>query len=217
MGLNKARGNMYEFATHTFNTIKGKCYHDCKYCYVKKWGKLKDIRFDERELKTDLGEGNFIFVGSGNDMFAEKIPEEWIDKTLEYCRRFDNKYLFQSKNPGRMLGFLMKFPKNTVLGTTIETNRDYRISKAPLVLGRADAMYNLHLLGFETMITIEPILDFDLEDFLWLIRCANPKWVNIGSDSQKNGLPEPSADKIKKLIKYLNFTEVKIKKNLKIF
>ena len=27
---------MYEFVTHTWNPIKGKCYHDCSYCYMKK-------------------------------------------------------------------------------------------------------------------------------------------------------------------------------------
>ena len=32
MGLNKSKGNMYEFTTHTYNTIKGKCPHDCGYC-----------------------------------------------------------------------------------------------------------------------------------------------------------------------------------------
>lgn len=28
MGLNISKGNMYEFVTHTWNIIKGKCYHD---------------------------------------------------------------------------------------------------------------------------------------------------------------------------------------------
>ncbi len=41
MGLNKSNGNMYEWITHTWNTIKGECYHDCSYCYMKKWGKPK--------------------------------------------------------------------------------------------------------------------------------------------------------------------------------
>ena len=100
MGLNKSKGNMYDFVTHTWNTVKGKCYHDCSYCYMKKWGKLNDVRFDEKELKTDLGKDNFIFVGSGCDMFAESIPDEWIKKTLKHCGLYeDNQYLFQTKNP----------------------------------------------------------------------------------------------------------------------
>jgi molybdenum cofactor biosynthesis enzyme MoaA len=33
MGLNKSTGNMHEFITHTWNTIKGECPHGCSYCH----------------------------------------------------------------------------------------------------------------------------------------------------------------------------------------
>ena len=33
MALTKSRGNMYPFVTHTWNAIKGICFHDCPYCY----------------------------------------------------------------------------------------------------------------------------------------------------------------------------------------
>ena len=59
MSLNKSTGNMYEFITHTWNTIKGECPHGCSYCYMKRWGKQQPVHFDEKELKTDLGIGNF--------------------------------------------------------------------------------------------------------------------------------------------------------------
>lgn len=36
MGLNKAKGEMYKFVTHTWNTVKGECFHNCRYCYMKK-------------------------------------------------------------------------------------------------------------------------------------------------------------------------------------
>ena len=85
MGLNISKGNMYEFITHTWNTVKGKCIHDCSYCYMKRFKTLKDIRFDESELKTNLGTNNFIFVGSSNDLFSDNIPREWIMKTFEHC------------------------------------------------------------------------------------------------------------------------------------
>lgn len=81
--LNKSKGNMYEWVTHTWNTVKGECYHDCSYCYMKRWGKLNPVRFDEKELKTDLGNENFIFVGSSNDMFADNMCSGWVLKTLE--------------------------------------------------------------------------------------------------------------------------------------
>ena len=92
--LNPSKGNMYPFVSHTWNTVKGKCPHNCSYCYMKRFGKQSDLHFDEKELKTDLGEGNFIFVGSSCDMWADAIPGLWIKATLEHCRQFQNKYLF---------------------------------------------------------------------------------------------------------------------------
>jgi hypothetical protein len=73
MALNISKGNMYEFITHTWNPIKGKCPHDCSYCYMKRWGHLKPPRLVESEFNTDLGSGNFIFVGSSCDMWAERV------------------------------------------------------------------------------------------------------------------------------------------------
>ena len=83
MGLNKSKGNMYKFITHTWNTVKGACEHDCSYCYMKRWGKLKPARFDEKELKTDFG--NFIFVGSSNDLFAKGISDEGYGSLYKSC------------------------------------------------------------------------------------------------------------------------------------
>ena len=130
--LNKSNGNMYEFVTHTYNTVKGLCYHDCSYCYMKRWGNLKAVRLEEKEFKTNLGKNNFIFVGSSNDMFSKKTPKDWIIKTLNYCLEFNNKYLFQSKNPARFLepeifNLLKKFDSITI-GTTIESNLFFKES-----------------------------------------------------------------------------------------
>ena len=106
MPLNKSTGNMYNFITHTWNTIKGECPHGCSYCYMKRWGKQPSLHFDEKELKTDLGKNNFIFVGSSCDMFAKHIPYEWKIDTLNHCLEFPkNKYFLQTKNPGKLLSF----------------------------------------------------------------------------------------------------------------
>jgi protein gp37 len=55
---------------------------------MKRWGEQKPIHLDEREMKTDLGSGNFIFVGSSCDMFAEDVPQDWIEKIFD--KIFDN-------------------------------------------------------------------------------------------------------------------------------
>jgi len=214
MSLRKQSGNMYGFVNITWNVIKGKCQHDCSYCYMKVF-KLNPIRFDEKELNTNLGSNNFIFVGSGTDMFAKDVPTGWIKKILNHCNHFqDNRYLFQSKNPERFIEFIKDFPPSTILGTTIESNRDYKISKAPIIKNRVTVMSKIT--NYDKMITIEPILDFDVDDLILLIRLVKPKWVNIGADSKRHNLPEPSPEKVRQLIKELKkFTKVKLKSNLK--
>ena len=214
--LKKQAGNMYDFVSHTWSPIKGKCSHDCSYCYMKKWGEQPPLHLDEKDLETNLGEGNFIFVGHTIDLFADDVPTEWIIKVLEKCRYYDNKYLFQSKNPERFAGHEHRFPLNVILGTTIETNRDIVDSKAPSVLERANALHGLSVFGFSTMVTIEPIFDFDVDELVSLIVTAKPEWVNIGADSKGHGLPEPSRDKVEKLVRMLrNTTTIKLKGNLK--
>jgi DNA repair photolyase len=218
MGLNLSKGNMYEFITHTWNTIKGECYHDCSYCYMKRWGKLKPVRFDEKELKTDLGTGNFIFVGSSCDMFAENIPDEWIKKTLKHMEKFDSKYLLQTKNPTRVLDFIdaCVITDKCVICTTIESNRDLLEIKrnSPDVFKRAMAMNELSQI-IDTYVTIEPIMDFDMDIMVQLIKECNPKQVNIGADSGRNNLPEPSKEKVLQLVSELQkFTIIHNKSNL---
>ena len=216
--LNKQKGNMYGFVTHTWNAIKGKCSHDCSYCYMKRFPQ-NPIRLDEKELKTNLGEKNFIFVGSSTDMFADDVPKEWIFKILEHCNNYPkNKYLFQTKNPKRFHYFLHWIPKNSILGITMETNDmiNYeKYSKAPLPSWRISEFDKLPE-EIQKMITIEPIMDFNVMTFhLWLEKCK-PEFVNIGADSTRNNLPEPPREKIEKLIEELEkFTKVNLKSNLK--
>jgi DNA repair photolyase len=216
MSLNISKGNMYDFVTHTWNTIKGKCFHDCSYCYMKRFPQ-KDIRFDSKELKTDLGAGNFIFVGSSNDMFAENVPLSWITKTTENCWKYNNKYLFQTKNPERIFRIDRYLPLGTVICTTIETNRYYPdiMRQSPSPQHRADFM---SLLSYKKYVTIEPIMDFDIKEMVKLIKWCEPEQVNIGADSGGNGLPEPEPEKIIELISELKkFTVIHKKRNLKRF
>jgi len=215
MPLNPQAGNMYNFITDTWNVIKGACPHDCSYCYMKKWGKLRDIHFDKKELRTDLGNNKFIFVGSSCDMWASNISIDWINRILE--KTFDakeNKYLFQTKNPARFDDFLLKIRRQDVLATTIETNRFYPEMgfHTPLPEKRAEAMACLT----NTMITIEPIMDFDAVPLIDLIQKCKPFQVNIGADSCHHNLPEPPKEKIIELISELEkFTTVYKKDNLR--
>ena len=181
---------------------------------MKRWGKQNPLHFDEHELTIGMGSGKFIFVGSGCDMFANDIPVEWIEKTIAHCLKFDNRYLFQSKNPFAMLGFLPFENDNLVVCTTIETNRWYPdiMHKCPTPQQRA---YGLASLPLKRYVTIEPIMDFDLDDMVRWIEEIAPEFVSIGADSGNNHLPEPPASKVQSLIAELkDITEVKIKDNL---
>jgi DNA repair photolyase len=215
MSMREAKGNMYDFVTHTWNAMKGKCYHKCAYCYMNIFD-LGKLKLDEREFSTDLGENNFIFVGSSTDMFAIDVTPEQIIKILNYCSKFNNKYLFQSKNPRRIFKMLKYLPKNSIIGTTIETNRKYKmLGRAPIVDQRAEYLGKIREAGFEVMVTIEPIFDFDVDKLVKLIKTANPSWVNIGADSKRNNVPEPSKQKVLELVKELRtFTEIRKKNNL---
>ena len=218
MPLNKSIGNMYDFITHTWNTIKGECPHGCSYCYMKRWGKQPPLHFDEKELKTDLGKNNFIFVGSSCDMFAESIPDEWIIKTLDHCKKYsENNYFLQTKNPENLVGFLGSLTTNFSICTTLETNIFYNktMNDCPPPYDRALTLSWLG--GVKKYITIEPIMNFELFDFVEMIKTCNPIQVNIGADSshKRNRLPEPPKNKILALIDELEkFTTVVQKKNL---
>ena len=76
MVLNKSTGNMYAFVSHTYNPLKGECEHSCLYCFMKRKLLLPPLRLELKELKMNLGEGNFIFVGSSTD--------EWVWYVLPY-------------------------------------------------------------------------------------------------------------------------------------
>lgn len=218
MALTKSRGNMYSFVTHTWNVIKGICFHDCPYCYMKRFDGLLPVRIDPKELKADLGNGNFVFVGSGTDAWAFDIPSDWIARMLDYCDKFDNRYLFQSKDPGRFLEF-MEHPVmgKSVLCTTIETNIFYPdiVRNAPITLERAQAMRELAGLGMRTYVTCEPLIKFDLPKMVELVSMCSPEQVNIGKNSRKDiTLPEPTRNEVHALITELQrFTKVKIKSN----
>lgn len=216
MSLNKSKGNMYPWVTHTWNPIKGKCHHHCSYCYVpytraQNYYKGKNY-LSEDALRDPLGRSKVIFVGSMIDMFCEEIPNEWIGKVLSYCVAHPfNIYLFQSKNPARFSNFV--FPSQSIFGTTIETNRQVGwLSKAPPPQERVEALKHIDM---EKMISIEPIVDFDVDVVVQWINEIKPKFVSIGADSKNNNLPEPTASKVGQLVVELQkFTEVKKKPNL---
>lgn len=226
MPLRKSEGNMYNFRDelYTFNPIKGVCSHNCSYCFMKAMRhrfKNQDptLRLDARELKTRLGQERLIFTGSSTDMCAADVPKDWIDQVLNHIYDYpDNEYLLQSKNPARFLEFIdhklfMDRKDKLILCTTIESDIDYPdVSAAPLIAERVDAMKQLSDLGFQTMVTIEPIMDFsDVAAFATMLESFHPMQVNIGANSNNMvKLIEPAKVKILALIVELQTRGIKV-------
>jgi len=220
MPLKKQKGNMYPWVTDMHSHLGGECPHKCGYCYVQRnpygvhprWkGK---IRLIEDELKVNYGSGKTIFIEHMNDMFADAIPPSWIHQILCHCTKYpDNTYVFQTKNPGRASLHLGLFPDKFMLGTTIETNREYKDSKAPSPEDRYSCMVLFE--GHKIFVTLEPIMDFDLDVLVKWLRDIKPDFVNVGADSKGCNLPEPPPEKVQALINELQkFTEIRNKSNL---
>ena len=213
-------GNMYDFVAHTHNFIHGECYHDCSYCYMKSIGRGRfcSARLDKKDF-INLGSRHFIFVSSGIDMWAADIPDEWIISVLDHCDKYENKYLFQSKNPERIIAFLnhSTIQKKSILCATLETNRWYGdvMRQAPAPYDRAKAMERISQCGIPVFVTAEPLMDFDMVEFKEMISWANPAQVNIGRNTiRRVAIPDPSYEKVRELVeRLLSFTNVHIKAN----
>jgi protein gp37 len=168
----------------------------------------------ESELRTNLGKDNFIFVGSSIDMFAEDIPLTWIERVIACAMEASksNTFLFHTKNPE--VRIRLPVLKNFILCTTIESDRTYEeMGKAPSIESR---FVGLHTYKGRKMITIEPIMDFDIFWLVDIIKYCNVEQVNIGADTGHNNLPEPPKEQIIDLITELQkFTTVVQKKNLR--
>lgn len=222
MPLKKQKGNMYPWVTHMHSHLGGACPHKCGYCYVQtnphgvhpRW--KGDIRLIEDELKVNYGSGKTIFIEHMGDLFAEGVKDTWIRQILKHCREYPtNNYILQTKNPQRAWSHVFQFPSRVMVGTTIETNRTYKNTSAPASEFRYKEMMNFKDSGFRRFITIEPIMDFDLEVLVGWLKDIKPDFVNVGADSKGCNLPEPSPEKVQALINELQkFTEIRNKSNL---
>lgn len=204
--------NMYVHSVKQWNPFVG-CRHDCKYCVssfqaqLKRWAKkgcLKCYNFVPHEHDERLDQNlpntkyaQFIFTCSSGDIAFCRT--EYLKRIVDRIRsERDKTFLIQSKNPRTF--DRVQFPDNVILGITLETNRDDLcgdISKAPMCSQRyRDFLEVKHPVK---MVTIEPVLDFNLDVMVAWIENINPCMVWLGYDSRRNCLQEPELDKVKQL------------------
>jgi DNA repair photolyase len=227
MGLNKFKGNMYPWVTHTHAHLRGVCPHRCRYCYVQAMearfqsgayaGRLR-LAFEE--LNVRYGTGKKIFVEHCNDLFAEPVASAWIGAILAHCRGWPgNEYVFQTKNPDRALRYLDDMPKERLIGVTIETTRSFNgaemISCAPSPMMRVAGAKALRAAGERVFLSVEPMLKGDVLRLAQWIGEIRPEFVSVGADSKRSGLSEPSARDARLFLQVLKDigVDVRIKEN----
>ncbi|RLG90509.1 MAG: hypothetical protein DRO36_05985 [Candidatus Hecatellales archaeon] len=206
---------MFGFIVKTWNPVTG-CLHDCYNgkCWAslicnrfkKKWGYDFSPRFHFERLNEKFKPNTLVFTVSMGDLFGWWVKPEWIEKILNKIKENPKTTFFlETKNPPRYWHF--SIPKNTIKSTTIETNRNYKVSKAPSPLERYKAFKYLD--GVKH-VSIEPIMDFDHDVLLKWISEIEPWKVSIGYDNYNAKLPEPSIAKTKALIKDLKAIGIQV-------
>lgn len=219
---------MFNFITKTWNPVVG-CKHDCCYCWARRLaeGKLKNsIRYENgfipqiipKELRKRFNGKEIIFVSDMGDLWGDWVPTKWIESVIDTIKSSESSFLFLTKNPNRYLEFIDIIPKNAILGSTVETNRDTSIfSKAPFPIVRLKAMETLRSnWNGDIMISIEPIMDFDPIILLKSLEIIKPSFVVIGKDNYRNNLPEPDLEKILSFSSKLEcFTQIIFKNSLR--
>lgn len=238
-GLITNTNKMYSQRAANIPVFRG-CAFGCVYCSFKRLIQMNKKCPDCAEFKphshmevlkrtapTTRG-GNFVTVGLSSDISLMNSDEFY--QVLEYCYNHPfTTFLIQSKNPEYFLSWQYVIPRNVILGTTIETNRNKEIwtihdplkiridytdlSQAPAPYLRTTAMVQSQC---RKAVTMEPIMDFDVGTMLYQIKRIAPEFVYIGyANDAKQGkrlrLPEPLLEKTLELIAKLREAGVDVR------
>lgn len=218
--------NMYDSA-QTWNPIKG-CLFDCTYCKpsFQKQAKRQMHNCTEcyefrphqhPERLSKIPNAEIVFVGGNGDVsfcdpaFVKQIIAAIAKKNL---KRPNQVYYFQTKRPEYLAQFIGEYPPNVILVTTLETNRDDgygAVSKAPPPSKRYAQFKQLE--WPRKVVTVEPAMDFDVDEFAgWLIS-LKPEYVWLGFNSRPWSvrLPEPSREKMLALAERLKKAGIQVR------
>jgi hypothetical protein len=242
MSLTKAKGNMYEWCSHTHSYLTGKCPHGCKYCYVQAMcarfpnmrrrysgplavdRKQLNVSYDSPAIRKYAVERGLprpvIFIEHLNDLFAEGVPDTDIYDVINHCWDYiENGYVFQSKNPARVMQYAELLPAGSMIGTTAESDyvpqETYDLVHAPPPpMERLRGLMHLRVrCELDTFATVEPVLKMrHPEAFAAAIEQAGPSFVNVGADSKGKGLVEPTREELVRFLTALDRLGVKVKR-----
>lgn len=211
----------------TWNPFKG-CQFDCSYCIpsFQKQAKRQKHRCKDcydytphyhPERLGKIPSADIVFVcGNGDISFCDPLyARKIIQAIVDHNKRCPYKqYYLQSKQPEYFQQLLQYLPPNVILVTTLETNRDHgyqAVSKAPMPSERYQQFRDLNYL--RKVVTIEPVMEFDLDIFTGWITNISPEyaWLGFNSRVRQIQLPEPSEQKLRALVENLKTASVQIK------
>jgi hypothetical protein len=181
--------------------------HDCLKCY----NYAPHAHFER--LKKVPGRRIVAVCGNSDIAFCNPKYMRRIIEVMKQDEKRGRLWFVQSKNPKCLEQYLGDFPKNTVLLTTLETNRDDgydKISRAPPPSVRYENFRDLPYR--RKIVTIEPIMEFDFDIFLdWILRIG-PEAVYIGYESSRLEMPfsEPHMEKVLDFIFALKTNRVRV-------
>jgi len=211
-------------STKTWSPFKG-CKFDCTYCVPSFQQQAKRqlhlcrrcydyVPHTHPERLGKVPSAGTIFVAGNSDIsFCPPAFTRQIITSIRQSGRARTFYL-QSKRPGYFAPFLTQLPKTVMLVTSLETNRDAgyaAVSKAPLPSERYRQFRALRYP--RKVVTIEPVMDFDVHEFSsWLI-ALQPEYVWLGYNSRPKQvqLPEPSEDKVRRLVLRLQRHDIEVR------
>ena len=223
--------NMYP-ETKTWNPFVG-CLFDCVYCeksfkrQLKRVSRIIDCsvcytyypHYHVERLRKIPSAKNIFVVGTGDISFCTHDFVLRIFKAIEEHKpRKKKTYFFQTKNPAwfkKYLPWFRKHQEKVVLLTTLETNLDITksISKAPIPFIRFQHFMDLDYP--RKVVTIEPVLDFDINEFSFWISLLHKEgsleYVWFGFDSKNCGLNEPTEEKAQAFVNYLKLIGIEVR------
>lgn len=224
--MKEQKDRMYKGAK-TWGVFVG-CKFDCAYCVptFKRQAKRQkqncrechgfSPHFHEDRLAR-IPSADIIFIGGYGDISF--CPPESTRRIIQAIKKHSVRCLhkafyLQSKRPEYFQQFLGELPGNVILVTTLETNRDKgyeKVSKAPPPSERFRQFLALDYP--RKVVTIEPVMDFDLDIFTDWIRRIKPEcvWVGFNSHPKSVSLPEPSNEKLVALLDAIDAMGIEVR------
>ena len=217
---------MFKFVKKTWNPFVG-CRFNCSYCWARRMARRlrceRCRRFEPHfhpERLDKIPKNGIVFVSDMGDISFCLEPDLMrLVRRIELTqKKYQTVFFFESKNPAvfyekiLMIGDELK-PSQTIISTTIETNRANLVKELSSAPPPTKRYLSFKLINWpQKHVSIEPVMDFDLDVMFKWITNIEPEIVSIGYDNYNNRLPEPPLQKVLKLIEDLEASGIKVER-----